>query len=304
MRARRGRRRSSAARPCAALSPPSALAWLVPGAGRGAEHVGRSRVRPLPPGRSTPSTPRTIAKAAALARDATAAYPEHVLAFYLLGQASLAQSRWEDAAQALAKVTALYPGRGLRPARPRRGLPAARAHRRGRPRLGGGARHPARRRRHPRAPGDHARQRQSAGAGPAPPAGARRAQHQAARRVPRDGARRLRLGRLRGRGGSLREGGGAERQRPDVVQPRRGARAPGQHGGRARGLRAGRPVPGDEGAGDQGDPEGARRAGAARPIVAPRPAPLDRRAGPATPPRGGPPAPRRGAARASSRSAR
>jgi tetratricopeptide (TPR) repeat protein len=53
---------------------------------------------------------KDFAKAAALARDATSAYPEHVLAFSLLGQASLAQSRWEDAAQALAKVTALYPG--------------------------------------------------------------------------------------------------------------------------------------------------------------------------------------------------
>ncbi len=46
---------------------------------------------------------KDFAKAAALARDATAAYPEHVLAFYLLGQASLAQSQWEDAAQALAR---------------------------------------------------------------------------------------------------------------------------------------------------------------------------------------------------------
>ena len=38
---------------------------------------------------------RDFAKAAALARDAALAYPEHVLAFYLLGQASLAQSRWD-----------------------------------------------------------------------------------------------------------------------------------------------------------------------------------------------------------------
>jgi len=53
---------------------------------------------------------KDFAKAAALARDATAAYPEHVLAFYLLGQASLAQSRWDDAAQALTQVTTLYPG--------------------------------------------------------------------------------------------------------------------------------------------------------------------------------------------------
>ena len=52
------------------------------------------------------------AKAAALARDATRAYPEHILAFYLLGQASLAQQKWDDAAQALVKVTELYPGAG------------------------------------------------------------------------------------------------------------------------------------------------------------------------------------------------
>mgnify|MGYP003693804653 CR=1 FL=1 len=76
---------------------------------------------------------KDFAKAAALARDATSAYPEHVLAFYPAGSGLLAQSRWEDAAQALAKVTALYSGRGLGPARPRRGLPAARAHRRGAP---------------------------------------------------------------------------------------------------------------------------------------------------------------------------
>ena len=257
--------------------------------------------------------------------------PEHVLAFYLLGQASLAQSRWEDAAQALAKVTTLYPARGRGPARPRRGVPAARAHRRSGPRLGGGARHPARGRRHARAPGDHARQCQSAGAGAAAPDGARRAQHQAARRVPRDGARRLRHGRLRGCGGGLREGGGAQGKRPDVVQPRRGARAPGQHGGRARGVRARRPVPGHEGAGGQGDPEGQggrgpppahrdpaypakrrrriRRAPALeagcsradRPLARRR---VDRQRACARPPRGARPAPRRAATPASSRSAR
>jgi tetratricopeptide (TPR) repeat protein len=49
-------------------------------------------------------------KAAALAREATAAYPEHVLALYLWGQAALAQSKWQDAAEALGKLTALYPG--------------------------------------------------------------------------------------------------------------------------------------------------------------------------------------------------
>ena len=55
---------------------------------------------------------KDYARAATLAREATAAYPEHVLAYYLLGQASLAQQRWDEAAQALGKVTALYPGAG------------------------------------------------------------------------------------------------------------------------------------------------------------------------------------------------
>lgn len=53
---------------------------------------------------------KDFARAATLAREATASYPEHLLAWYLLGQASLAQSRWEDAAQALSKVTGSYPG--------------------------------------------------------------------------------------------------------------------------------------------------------------------------------------------------
>lgn len=48
-------------------------------------------------------------KAASLAREATVAYPGHVLAFYLWGQAALAQSQWQEAADALGKVVALYP---------------------------------------------------------------------------------------------------------------------------------------------------------------------------------------------------
>ena len=35
--------------------------------------------------------------------------PEPFLAYYLRGQASLAQSRWDDAASAFAKATELYP---------------------------------------------------------------------------------------------------------------------------------------------------------------------------------------------------
>ena len=49
-------------------------------------------------------------KAEALARDAIAAYPEHVLAFYLWGQAALGQSKWQEASEALARATTLYPG--------------------------------------------------------------------------------------------------------------------------------------------------------------------------------------------------
>jgi len=52
---------------------------------------------------------KDYARAAALAQQAIAAYPEHVLAYYLVGQAALAQSQWDQASQALAKVAALYP---------------------------------------------------------------------------------------------------------------------------------------------------------------------------------------------------
>ena len=53
---------------------------------------------------------KDYAKAEGLAREATIAYPGHVLAFYLWGQAALAQSKWQEAADALAKMTTLYPG--------------------------------------------------------------------------------------------------------------------------------------------------------------------------------------------------
>ena len=52
---------------------------------------------------------KDYAKAASLAREATVAYPGHVLAFYLWSQAALAQSQWQEAANALEKVAALYP---------------------------------------------------------------------------------------------------------------------------------------------------------------------------------------------------
>ena len=45
-----------------------------------------------------------------LTTEAIAAYPDHLLAYYLRGQAALAQKRWTDAADAFRKVTVLYPG--------------------------------------------------------------------------------------------------------------------------------------------------------------------------------------------------
>ena len=44
-----------------------------------------------------------------LASEAIEQYPNHVLAYYLRGQAALAQSKWSEAVAALAKVTELYP---------------------------------------------------------------------------------------------------------------------------------------------------------------------------------------------------
>jgi len=44
-----------------------------------------------------------------LAGEAIQQYPTHELAYYLRGQAAIAQSKWEAAAAALVKVTELYP---------------------------------------------------------------------------------------------------------------------------------------------------------------------------------------------------
>jgi tetratricopeptide (TPR) repeat protein len=52
---------------------------------------------------------KDYARASALASDAIKAYPDHLLAYYLRGQADLAQSRWDDAAAAFGKVVLLYP---------------------------------------------------------------------------------------------------------------------------------------------------------------------------------------------------
>ena len=86
-----------------------ALAWLLP-APAAAQSIWDDPAFTLYRQGAEALEAKDYPKAAALARDATAAYPEHVLAFYLMGQASLAQSRWDEAAQALVKVTELYPG--------------------------------------------------------------------------------------------------------------------------------------------------------------------------------------------------
>jgi tetratricopeptide (TPR) repeat protein len=52
---------------------------------------------------------KDYAAARRLAGEAVAAYPDHVLAHYLLAQAAVAESRWPDAVAALEKVAALYP---------------------------------------------------------------------------------------------------------------------------------------------------------------------------------------------------
>jgi tetratricopeptide (TPR) repeat protein len=59
------------------------------------------------------------ARAIALARDAISAYPDHILAHSLWGQAALAERRWEEAARALSRVVELYPRAAA--ARPRDG---------------------------------------------------------------------------------------------------------------------------------------------------------------------------------------
>ena len=53
---------------------------------------------------------KDFARASALADEAIKAYPDHILAYYLRGQAALAERRWPDAATAFGKVVALYPG--------------------------------------------------------------------------------------------------------------------------------------------------------------------------------------------------
>jgi tetratricopeptide (TPR) repeat protein len=52
---------------------------------------------------------KDYAKAMQLSRDAIAQYPDHLLAWYLLGQAAAGRSDWEAAADAFANVVKRYP---------------------------------------------------------------------------------------------------------------------------------------------------------------------------------------------------
>jgi tetratricopeptide (TPR) repeat protein len=88
-----------------------ALVCLVPGPTRG-QNIWDDPAFALYRQATSALEAKDYARAVTLAREATVAYPEHVLAYYLLGQAALAQQRWDDAAQALGKVTVLYPGAG------------------------------------------------------------------------------------------------------------------------------------------------------------------------------------------------
>ena len=53
---------------------------------------------------------KDYARATALAGEAIKAYPDNLLAYYLRGQAALAEQRWPDAIASFRKVTELYPG--------------------------------------------------------------------------------------------------------------------------------------------------------------------------------------------------
>jgi tetratricopeptide (TPR) repeat protein len=52
---------------------------------------------------------KDYAGASKLAREAIAQYPDHLLAWYLLGQSALGRSAWEEAADAFANVVKHYP---------------------------------------------------------------------------------------------------------------------------------------------------------------------------------------------------
>jgi Flp pilus assembly protein TadD len=88
-----------------------ALAWLVP-ASAPAQSIWEDPAFVLYRQGLDALDAKDYVKAETLAREATRAYPEHVLAFYLWGQAALGQSKWQEAADALGKVTTLYPEAG------------------------------------------------------------------------------------------------------------------------------------------------------------------------------------------------
>jgi tetratricopeptide (TPR) repeat protein len=52
---------------------------------------------------------KDYARASQLAREAIAAYPDHLLAWYLLGQSAMGRSAWEEAADAFGNVVKRYP---------------------------------------------------------------------------------------------------------------------------------------------------------------------------------------------------
>jgi tetratricopeptide (TPR) repeat protein len=52
---------------------------------------------------------KDYARASQLARDAIAQYPDHLLAWYLLGQAAMGRSAWEEAVTAFSNVVKRYP---------------------------------------------------------------------------------------------------------------------------------------------------------------------------------------------------
>ena len=53
---------------------------------------------------------KDYARASALAAESIKAYPDNVLAYYVRGQAALAEQRWPDAATSFRRLTELYPG--------------------------------------------------------------------------------------------------------------------------------------------------------------------------------------------------
>ena len=132
-----------------------------------------------------------------LAGEAIQQYGTHVLAYYLRGQAAIAQSKWEAAAAALTKVNELYPTSfaGQRDPRPR--VSTDGAHRRRDACLQGGARSASRSGRPVGASGVHAREGKPGRSRRADPAAARRQGFEDPRGLGSARTDRLRAGRVR-----------------------------------------------------------------------------------------------------------